>query len=62
MVPTKKDTPYVPVAPNEIIEQTHQAYEMGMKRMTEMKTGTIFGGKEAVGITIEELFQRELKQ
>ena len=38
------------------------AYEMGMKRVTEMKTGTIFGGKEAVGITIEELFQRELKQ
>ena len=30
MVPTKKDTPHVPVSPNEIIEQTHQAYEIGI--------------------------------
>jgi len=49
-----KEVKYVPLP--------DQAYEMGMKRVTEMKTGTIFGGKEAVGITIEELFQRELKQ
>ena len=38
------------------------AYEAASKRLAEQKTGTIFGGKEAVGITIEELFQRELKQ
>lgn len=30
MVPTKKETPHVPVSPNEIIEQTHQAYEIGI--------------------------------
>ena len=39
-----------------------KAYEMAKTRLAEQKTGTIFGGKEAVGITIEELFQRELKQ
>lgn len=30
MVPTKEMTPYVPVRPNEIIEQTHEAYELGI--------------------------------
>ncbi len=30
MVPTKKETPHVPVSPKEIIEQTHQAYEIGI--------------------------------
>lgn len=30
MVPTRKLTPNVPVSPNEIIEQTHQAYETGI--------------------------------
>jgi 3-keto-5-aminohexanoate cleavage enzyme len=30
MVPVKKVTPHVPVSPNEIIEQTHQAYEIGI--------------------------------
>jgi uncharacterized protein (DUF849 family) len=30
MVPVKKDTPHVPVTPNEIIEQTQQAYEIGI--------------------------------
>jgi phosphate transport system substrate-binding protein len=37
-------------------------YELGQKRLGEMKTGTVFGGKEAVGLKIEELFDRELKQ
>jgi phosphate transport system substrate-binding protein len=45
---------YVPLPDN--------AYQMATQRLAEQKTGTIFGGKEAVGITIEELFQRELKQ
>ncbi len=30
MVPTKKETPHVPVSPSEIIEQTHEAYEIGI--------------------------------
>ena len=30
MVPTKDITPHVPVSPQEIIEQTHQAYEVGI--------------------------------
>ena len=30
MVPTKKETPHVPVSPHEIIEQTHQAFEIGI--------------------------------
>jgi uncharacterized protein (DUF849 family) len=30
MVPQKKVTPHVPVSPEEIIEQTHQAFEVGI--------------------------------
>ena len=30
MVPTKKLTPYVPVSATEIIEQTHEAWELGI--------------------------------
>ncbi|OQA94306.1 MAG: 3-keto-5-aminohexanoate cleavage enzyme [Bacteroidetes bacterium ADurb.Bin217] len=30
MIPNKSTTPYVPVTPNEIIEQTHQAFELGI--------------------------------
>ena len=30
MVPTKKDTPHVPISAQEIIEQTHEAYEIGI--------------------------------
>jgi len=30
MIPTKEMTPYVPVSPSEIIEQTHEAYEIGI--------------------------------
>jgi uncharacterized protein (DUF849 family) len=30
MVPTKTDTPHVPVSSNEIIEQVHQVYELGI--------------------------------
>lgn len=30
MVPMKSATPYVPVSPQEIIEQTHQAFELGI--------------------------------
>jgi 3-keto-5-aminohexanoate cleavage enzyme len=30
MVPKKKHTPFIPVSPTEIIEQTHEAYEIGI--------------------------------
>lgn len=30
MVPQKKQTPHVPISPSEIIEQTHEAYEVGI--------------------------------
>ena len=30
MVPTKSLTPHVPISPSEIIEQTHEAYEIGI--------------------------------
>ncbi len=30
MVPTKAITPHVPTSPHEIIEQTHEAYELGI--------------------------------
>lgn len=30
MIPTKALTPHVPVSPSEIIEQTHEAYELGI--------------------------------
>ncbi len=30
MIPTTSQTPYVPVFPNEIIEQTHEAFESGI--------------------------------
>jgi 3-keto-5-aminohexanoate cleavage enzyme len=30
MIPTKEMTPHVPVSPNEIIEQVHECYEVGI--------------------------------
>ena len=39
-----------------------KAYGLAMERVKQGKTGTIFGGKDAVGLKIDELFQRELKQ
>ena len=30
MVPTREITPHVPISPQEIIEQTHEAYEVGI--------------------------------
>ena len=30
MVPQKSSTPHVPISPQEIIEQTHEAYELGI--------------------------------
>lgn len=30
MIPTKDDTPHVPVTVNEVVEQVHEAYELGI--------------------------------
>ncbi|MCZ6694664.1 MAG: 3-keto-5-aminohexanoate cleavage protein, partial [Bacteroidetes bacterium] len=30
MIPVKEQTPHVPISPNEIIEQVHEAYELGI--------------------------------
>ncbi|MBC7782712.1 MAG: PstS family phosphate ABC transporter substrate-binding protein [Burkholderiales bacterium] len=47
------DVKYVPL--------TEAAYTMAAKRVAEGKTGSVFGGKEQVGMTIEQLFTAELK-
>jgi phosphate transport system substrate-binding protein len=39
-----------------------KAYTVGLSRLNSTKTGTIFGGEEAVGLKIDELLNRELKQ
>jgi phosphate transport system substrate-binding protein len=39
-----------------------EAYEMGLERVQSGKTGTAYGGKAEVGVSVEELFKRELKQ
>jgi len=30
MIPTKSDTPFVPISPSEIVEQVHEVYELGI--------------------------------
>lgn len=47
-----KEVKYVPLPDN--------AYQMAAERVKAGKTGTVFGGKEQVGMTIEELFTKEL--
>lgn len=49
-----KEVKYVPLPDN--------AYEMAAERVKSGKTGSVFGGKEQVGMTIEELFTRELQK
>ena len=49
------------VAEVKYVALPDKAYTQAMSRVGEMKTGSVFGGKEAVGITIDELFERELK-
>ncbi len=39
-----------------------RAYPVAMTRFNKKKTGTIFGGEEAVGLKIDELLTRELKE
>lgn len=38
-----------------------KAYEMALDRFAKLKTGTSFDGEQAIGITIEEVLQRETK-
>lgn len=49
-----KEVKYVPL-PDD-------AYAKAAERVAAMQTGTVYGGSEAVGIKIDELFTRELKQ
>nr|MBL8411809.1 protein sphX [Dechloromonas sp.] len=37
------------------------AYEGNLKHVKDNKKGSVFGGKNEVGITIEELMKREAK-
>ncbi|HEV2292954.1 MAG TPA: PstS family phosphate ABC transporter substrate-binding protein [Tepidisphaeraceae bacterium] len=48
-----KEVKYVPL-PDEV-------YKMAQQRVNGLKTGTAFGGKDAVGLKVDELFKRELK-
>jgi phosphate transport system substrate-binding protein len=48
-----QDVKYIPL-PDD-------AYEKGMSRLGEGKTGSAYGGKAEVGVHIDELFKRELK-
>jgi phosphate transport system substrate-binding protein len=47
-----KEVKYVPL-PGD-------AYTKGAERVAGMKTGTVFGGEAEVGVTVEDLFKREL--
>ncbi|MGB7158932.1 MAG: PstS family phosphate ABC transporter substrate-binding protein [Tepidisphaeraceae bacterium] len=49
-----KEVKYVPLPA--------EAYDALVKRVDSGKTGTVFGGKEQVGMTIDELLTAELKQ
>lgn len=48
-----KEVQYVPLPAS--------AYQMNMKHLADGKKGTVFGGKNEVGVTIEELQKREAK-
>jgi 3-keto-5-aminohexanoate cleavage enzyme len=45
IVPTKEMTPFVPITPDEIIEQVHEAYEIGIT-MVHVHARTDDGGSE----------------
>ncbi len=49
-----KEVKYVPLPA--------EAYTAAMERFKAGKTGTVFGGKPEVGLTIQELLKRELKE
>ncbi len=39
-----------------------RGYKMALERFKKSETGTVFGGKPEVGLTIDELLTRELKK
>ncbi len=49
-----KQVGYIPLPSN--------AYPMAAERFKNMKVGTVFGGELQIGLTIDELLKRELKQ
>ena len=49
-----KEVKYVPLS--------SEAYTAAMERFEAGKTGTIFGGKPEVGMTIQKLLEQELKE
>jgi phosphate transport system substrate-binding protein len=48
-----REVKYVPLPKN--------AYDMNLKHVKDMKKGTVMGGKNEVGITVDELMKREAK-
>jgi phosphate transport system substrate-binding protein len=48
-----REVKYVPLPKN--------AYELNLKHVKDMKKGTVMGGKNEVGITVDELMKREAK-
>jgi phosphate transport system substrate-binding protein len=48
-----KEVKYVPLPP--------QAYNIGLEHLVKMKKGTVMGGKNEVGVRIEDLLAREAK-
>jgi 3-keto-5-aminohexanoate cleavage enzyme len=59
MVPTKSMTPHVPVTVNEIVEEVHEAYELGITLVhlhaREADTGEPTWKKEVYGPILEQL-------
>ena len=52
-VPLIKEVKYLPLP--------DRAYEQGLKKFNEGKTGSVFGGVPEVGISIDEVVNRESK-
>jgi phosphate transport system substrate-binding protein len=48
-----REVKYVPLPKN--------AYDLNLKHVKDMKKGTVMGGKNEVGITVDELMKREAK-
>jgi len=66
MIPTKKLTPHVPISVNEIVEDVHQALELGITKVhihaRDEKTGIPVYSRETYGAIIEGIrkYSKEL--